>query len=104
MTVRRPVIGHVLAELAEGEEEQEWIWEIRIKGYLDPRVQAVYEHTVTAELTHAADRARVLIHRKATLYLVTNEPCAKLWFAKKCFATDLSKATVPLSKNCFCQR
>ena len=59
-----------------------------MKGYTDPRMQAIYDHTVTAELTHAADRARVLIHRGATVYVVTNEPCPKLWFAELCFAGD----------------
>ena len=40
-------------------------------------MQAVYEHTVTAELTQAADRARVLIHPASTVYLLTNEPCPR---------------------------
>ena len=51
-------------------------------------MQAVYEHTVTAELTQAADRARVLIHANARVYLVTNEPCPKLWFSEMCYAGD----------------
>jgi hypothetical protein len=87
--VRRCVAGPVPAELVEGEEEAQRLWEVKIKGYGDPRMQAVYDHTVTAELTHAADRARVLIHRNALVYLATNEPCPKLWFAEKCFADDL---------------
>ncbi len=37
----------------------------------------------------AADRARVLIHRNAVVFLVTNEPCPRLWFAEKCYAGDL---------------
>jgi hypothetical protein len=59
-------------------------------------MQAVYDHTVTAELTHAADRARVLCHKNAVVYLVTNEPCPKLWFAELCLAEeylDLSGGT-----------
>jgi hypothetical protein len=52
-------------------------------------MQGVYDHTVTAELTQAADRARVLIHPGARVYLVTNEPCPKLWFAEMCYAGDL---------------
>jgi hypothetical protein len=86
-TVRRPVAGFVPRELASV-EGQRWLWEVRLKGYTDPRMQAVYEHTVTAELTQAADRARVLIHPSATVYLVTNEPCPKLWFAEMCYAAD----------------
>ncbi len=88
-TVRRQVTGHIPSELVDGDEERSRLWEVRIKGYSDPRMQAVYDHTVTAELTHAADRARVLTHRSALVYLVTNEPCPRLWFAEKCFAGDL---------------
>jgi hypothetical protein len=94
VTVRRAVVGHIPVELAEGSAEAK-VWEVRCKGYAEPRMQAVYDHTVTAELTHAADRARVLIHRDATVYLVTNEPCPRLWFAEMCFAgdfLDLSRA------------
>jgi|GEM_PF-6661011 len=87
-TVRKGVIGVVPHELTEV-ERQEAIWEVRLKGYEDPRMQAVYEHTVTAELTHAADRARVLIHEGAVVYLATNEPCPKLWFVEMCYAGDL---------------
>lgn len=87
--VRRGVIGPVLWELAgDTEAPEQVLWEVRIKGYTDPRMQAVYDHTVTAELTHAADRARVLLHESARVYLVTNEPCPKLWFAERCFAGD----------------
>lgn len=94
VTVRRGVLGVTPEELAEDEARTQ-VWEVRLKGYPDPRMQAVYEHTVTAELTHAADRARVLIHKQARVYLVTNEPCPKLWFAEKCLAgefLDLSPA------------
>jgi hypothetical protein len=87
-TVRRPIIGLVPQELAE-RDGQSRIWEVRIKGYSDPGMQAIYEHTVTAELTQAADRARVLIHQDARVYLVTNEPSARLWFAEMCYAGDL---------------
>jgi len=31
----------------------------------------------------------VLTHRNAIVYLVTSEPCPKLWFAEKCYAGDL---------------
>jgi hypothetical protein len=87
---RRAVVGSVPAELQEGEgdDAEEWLWEVRMKGYADPRMQAVYDHTVTAELTHAADRARVLIHPGGRVYLVTNEPCPRLWFAEMCLARD----------------
>ena len=34
------------------------------------------------------DRARVLIHKNARVYLVTNEPCPQLWFAEMCYAGD----------------
>jgi hypothetical protein len=84
---RRVVLGRVPEELAE-EDSLHRLWEVRIKGYADRRMQAVYEHTVTAELTHAADRARVLIHKHARVYLVTNEPCPILWFAELCLASD----------------
>jgi hypothetical protein len=87
-TLRRTVIGRQPDDLSEGEGGREQVWEVRIKGYADPRMQAVYDHTVTAELTHAADRARVLIHRDAAVYLVTNEPCPQLWFVERCFAGD----------------
>jgi hypothetical protein len=87
-TVRVPVLGLVPEELAE-HNDQARVWDVRIKGYGDPRMQAVYEHTVTAELTQAADRARVLIHPQAIVYLVTNEPCPRLWFAEMCYAGDL---------------
>jgi hypothetical protein len=86
VTVRRAVVGRVLQEAAEGDEER--IWEIRLKGYTDQKMTAVYNHTVTAELTHASDRARVLIHRDAIVYLVTNEPCPKFWFAEMCYASE----------------
>jgi hypothetical protein len=87
-TIRRAVVGTLPYELVQ-QEGQECIWEVRLKGYADPRMQAVYQNTVTAELTHAADRARVLIHKTATVYLVTNESCPKLWFSEKCLANDL---------------
>jgi hypothetical protein len=86
--VRRSIVGPVPAELQEGEATPCQVWEVRLKGYDDPRMQAVYDHTVTAELTHAADRARVLIHDEAVVYLVTNEPCPRLWFAEQCYAAD----------------
>jgi hypothetical protein len=88
VTVRRGLWGNVPAELLEEGDAPYLLWEVRLKGYDDPRMQAVYDHTVTAELTHAADRARVLIHESATVYLVTNEPCPRLWFAEQCFAAD----------------
>jgi hypothetical protein len=88
VTVRRGTLGRVPQVFLDGGEVREQIWEVRIKGYRDPRMQAIYDHTVTAELTHAADRARVLIHKEAVVYLVTNEPCPKLWFAEKCLAAD----------------
>jgi hypothetical protein len=88
-TLYRGVVGQVPPELLEGDEAIRRVWEVRVKGYDDPRMQAVYNHTVTAELTQAADRARVLIHNDAIVYLVTNEPCPKLWFAEMCFAEDL---------------
>jgi hypothetical protein len=94
-TVRRGVVGLVPQELAD-EDGQRQVWEVRLKGYTDPRMQAIYNHTVTAELTHAVDRARVLIHQDATVYLVTNEPCPRLWFAEMCFANDL----LDLSADC----
>jgi hypothetical protein len=87
--VRRGVIGRFPSELVDGEENRRQLWQVKIKGYSDPRMQAVYDHTVTAELTHAADRARVLIHRNAMVFLITNEPCPKLWFAERCYAGDL---------------
>lgn len=87
--VRRAVTGRLPPELVDGEEELGRLWEVKIKGYLDASMQAIYDHTVTAELTHAADRARVLTQRNAAVYLVTNEPCPRLWFAEKCYATDL---------------
>jgi hypothetical protein len=87
VTVRWGVVGRIPTELAGGNEEA-MVWEVRFKGYDDPRMQAVYQHTVTAELTHAADRARVLIHPQATVYLVTNEICPNLWFAEMCYAGD----------------
>ena len=74
-------------EWSEGDNHRN-VWEARLKGYQDERMAAVYAHTVTAELTHAADRARVLIHRDARVYLVTNEPCPRLWFAELCYAGD----------------
>jgi hypothetical protein len=89
--VRRPVIGRVPLELAD--EDREQIWEVLCKGYRDERMQAVYEHTVTAELTQAADRARVLIHPEAMVYLLTNEPCPDLWFAEMCYADNLFDLT-----------
>jgi hypothetical protein len=87
-TVRRPLLGPVPDELAD-EDGQGRVWEVRAKGYADARMQAVYEHTVTSELTQAADRARVLIHTAARVYLVTNEPCPLLWFAEMCYAGEL---------------
>lgn len=93
VTVRKAVVGRVPAELTEGDDIQEQVWEVRIKGYAEPRMQSVYDHTVTAELTHAADRARVLIHPGAVVYLLTNEPCPKLWFAEMCYADDLLDLT-----------
>jgi hypothetical protein len=87
-TVRTGTIGRVPREFLDDEEVVEQVWEVRIKCYDDPRMRAIYDHTVTSELTHAADRARVLIHKEAVVYLVTNEPCPKLWFAEKCFAAD----------------
>jgi hypothetical protein len=89
ITMRRMVVGRQPVDLSEDEVGREQVWEVRIKGYADPRMQAVYDHTVTAELTHAADRARVLIHRDAVVYLVANEPCPQLWFVERCFAGDL---------------
>jgi hypothetical protein len=86
-TVRRGVLGCVPQELTT-EENQYKVWEVRYKGYADARMQAVYDHTVTAELTQAADRARVLLHKDAMVYLVTNEPCPKLWFAEMCHADE----------------
>lgn len=86
-TVRRAVAGPAPRDWSAGEGHV-GIWEVILKGYDDPRMQAIYDQTVTAELTHAADRARVLIHHGATVYLVTNEPCPKLWFAERCMATD----------------
>jgi hypothetical protein len=88
VTVRRAIVGRVPAELAD-ENEQARVWELKVMGYLDGRMQAVYDHTVTAELTHAADRARVLIHQDAVVFLVTNEPCPKLWFSEMAFGADL---------------
>lgn len=91
--VRRAVRARLPHEVADGEEAA--IWEVKLKGYKDPRMQAVYAHSVTAELTHAADRARILIHRSACVYLVTNEPCPRLFpFVEMCHANecfDLSK-------------
>jgi hypothetical protein len=87
-TVRRTVIGKVPEEMAEHDNERR-IWEIKYRAYTDPRMQAVYEHTVTSELIHAADRARVLKHKDTVVYLVTNEPVPKLWFAELCYASDL---------------
>jgi hypothetical protein len=88
VTVRRVVRGRQPADTDDGEAAAELLWEVRLKGYNDPRMQGVYDHTVTAELTQAADRARVLIHSQAVVYLVTNEPCPRLWFAEKCLAGD----------------
>jgi hypothetical protein len=31
----------------------------------------------------------VLNHRNAIVFLITNEPCPRLWFAEKCYAGDL---------------
>ena len=31
----------------------------------------------------------MLVHKGATVYLVTNEPCPGLWFAEMCYAADL---------------
>jgi hypothetical protein len=86
-TLERGVRGRTPHELTDGENESQ-IWSVRLKGYEDARMQAVYEHTTTAELTQAADRARVLIHKNARVYLVTNEPCPSLWFAEMCYAAD----------------
>src|SRR5208282_2477393 len=86
-TMRKSLVGFLPKELGR-QDGEERIWEVRLKGYADPRMQAVYEHTVTAELTHAADRARVLVHEDATVYLVTNEPCRRLWFAEMCLADE----------------
>jgi hypothetical protein len=86
--VRRCVVGRLPSELVEGDEDRQ-LWEVKLKGYADPRMQAVYDHTVTAELTHAADRARLLNHRNAIVFLVTSEPCPRLWFAEKYCAGDL---------------
>jgi hypothetical protein len=98
-TLRRAVRGPVPHELTPEEENR--VWEIRIKGYEDPRMQAVYDHTVTAELTQAADRARLLLHRNATVYLVTNEPCPGLWFAEKCLADDFLDLSARPSRSDF---
>jgi len=84
--VRRLVQARLPHEVADGDESA--IWEVKMKGYTDPRMQAVYAHKVTAELTHAADRARVLIHSSACVYLVTNEPCPRLPFVEMCYASD----------------
>jgi hypothetical protein len=92
-TVRRAVVGRVPLELAEDKDAAERVWEVRMKGYEEPRMRAVYEHTVTAELTQAADRARVLIHEGARVYLVTNEPCPRLWFVETCYAGDFLDLT-----------
>jgi hypothetical protein len=92
VTVRRPILGRVPAELDEGEDT--WrVWEAKFKGYNKPEMQAVYEHTATAELTHAADRARVLIHESARVYLLTNELCPRLWFAEMAYAGELLDLT-----------
>lgn len=87
--VRRCVTGRLPSERVAGDEEVQQLWEVKLKGYANPRMQAVYDHTVTAELTHAADRARVLSHRNTVVFLVTTEPCPRLWFAEKCYAGDL---------------
>jgi hypothetical protein len=89
-TVRRVVRAPVPTELEEGVDR---FWEIMVKGYPDPRMQSVYAQTVTAELVHAADRARVLVHPGARVYLVTNEPCPALWFAEVCLAGELLDLT-----------
>jgi hypothetical protein len=88
--VRRSVVGLVPPELVErdGDALVERIWEVRMRWYHEPRMQAVYDHAVTSELTQAADRARVLIHPEARVYLVTNEPCPRLWFAELTFSFD----------------
>jgi hypothetical protein len=85
-TVRPVVIARVPEEVADSDLQR--AWEVRIKGYDDKRMQAIYRHTVTAELMHAVDRARVSIHRNAFVYLVTNEICPELWFAERCFAGE----------------
>jgi hypothetical protein len=36
----------------------------------------------------------VLIHRGAVVYVVTNEPCPKLWFAEQCLAGDFLDLSV----------
>jgi len=61
-------------------------------------MQAVYRHTTTAELTQAADRARVLIHKNARSIWSPTEPCPNLWFAEMCYASDyldLTPAAAP---------
>jgi hypothetical protein len=55
-TVRRPVVGYIPHELAES-EGQRWLWEVRIKGYTDPRMHAVHDHTVTMAPQGTANRS-----------------------------------------------
>jgi hypothetical protein len=87
-SIRRLVVGRVPRELiGDGFPEIRRIWEAWHKGYSDPRMQAVYDHTVAAELAHAADRARVL-SQPTTVYLLTNEACPWLWFSEMCFADE----------------
>jgi hypothetical protein len=74
------------AELSDGQAIDQ-IWEVKCMGYDDERMQRIYNYTVAAEVMHAADRARVLIH-PTTVYLITNEPTPGLWFVESCFAGD----------------
>jgi hypothetical protein len=85
--VRRGVAGPVPLELSD--EDREGIWEVLIKGYHDPRMQAVYNHKVTAELVQAVGRARPLNHEDAMVYLLTNEPVPDVWYAEMCYADEL---------------
>jgi hypothetical protein len=82
--VRHVLRARVPRELGEGKDR---VWDIRCMGYADARMQAVYQATVTAELAQAADRARVLNHPEAVVYIVTNEPC-DLWFVEGTFADE----------------
>lgn len=90
--VRLATEGRIPRELSASGEVR--LWESRQKGYLDPRMQAVYDHTVGSELAQAADRARVLAN-PTTVYLLTNEACPGLWFAEPCLARELLDVSPP---------
>jgi hypothetical protein len=64
-------------------------WERVYKAYDNATLQLIYDHLTTSELEQTIDRARLAIHADARVYVLSNEPLRKLWYAKVCLAEHL---------------